>query len=98
VPDSYSFVKEFRQTAEAHKLAYAVVLLPALSSQFGNVPAQLRRDGVTFVDLSTLRAQFTPEQFRASRFDSHPSAMAHRAIGAALAKYILASQALTGQH
>src|SRR5436305_8319480 len=26
VPDSYSFVKEFKQTAEEQKLAYAVVL------------------------------------------------------------------------
>ncbi|HMF54809.1 MAG TPA: hypothetical protein VK619_00495, partial [Pyrinomonadaceae bacterium] len=98
VPDSYSFLKEFKETAEQHKLAYAVVLLPSLKSQFGNIPAQLRLDGVSFVDLSTLRAQFRPEQFQASRFDTHPSATVHRRIGESLAEYILQNHLMTNQH
>jgi lysophospholipase L1-like esterase len=89
VPDSYSFVKEFKETAEQREVAYAVVLLPSLQSEFGNVTAQLGRDGASFVDLSTLRAHFTPEQFRAGRFDTHPSAAVHRRIGESLAEYIL---------
>ncbi|MFN2598098.1 MAG: hypothetical protein ABR563_13035, partial [Pyrinomonadaceae bacterium] len=89
VPDSYSFVREFEETAGRRGLAYAVVLLPSLQGGFGDVPARLRRDGAAFVDLSTLRAQFTPEQFRASKFDTHPSALVHRKIGESLADYVL---------
>lgn len=97
VPDSYAYVKDFKETAEQHKLAYAVVLLPALSSRFGPVPAQLRRDGATFVDLATLRTEFSPDHFRASRFDTHPSALMHRRIGASLAAYILDNHLLPEQ-
>lgn len=89
VPDSYSFVKEFKATADERALASCVVLLPSLQSEFGNVTAQLRADGISFVDLSALRARFTPEQFRASRFDVHPSALVHRRMGETLAKYVL---------
>ncbi|MDT7781462.1 MAG: hypothetical protein QOC99_3974 [Acidobacteriota bacterium] len=89
VPDSYSFISEFREEADGRGLASAVVLLPSLQSRFGEVPARLQRDAVSFVDLSTLREEFTPEQFRAGRFDTHPSALVHRKIGEALAEYIL---------
>src|SRR2546423_1637876 len=91
VPDSYSYLKALKETAEQRKLAYRVVLLPSLRSRFGNLNSHLRLDGVLFVDLSSLRDGFRPDQFRASRFDSHPSATVHRAIGESLAEYILAS-------
>jgi hypothetical protein len=97
VPDSYSFVSEFKEIAEQRGLACAVVLLPSLQSEFGNLPARLRRDGASFVDLSTLRTQFTPEQFRASKFDSHPSAAVHRRIGESLAEYVLENYLTRGQ-
>ena len=97
VPDSYSFVKAFRETAGQQNLSYAVVLLPSLQSGFGPLPSRLTLDGVTFVDLSFLRAQFTPEQFRASRFDIHPSAAVHRRIAESLADYILESNLMKGQ-
>ena len=98
VPDSYSFVSEFRETAERRGLVYDVVLLPSLQSEFGSVPARLRRDGTSFVDLSTLRVEFTPEQFRAGRFDTHPSAAVHRRVGEALAEYVLENYLPRGQH
>jgi hypothetical protein len=88
IPSAYSFVREFKETAEKQKLAYAVVLLPSMS-EFGNVPMQLRRDSVSFIDLSTVRAEFSAERFHASKFDPHPSALVHRTIGEKLAQYIL---------
>jgi len=97
VPDSYAYVREFKELAEQHKLAYSIALLPSLRSSFGNVTAQLKQDGMAFVDLSNLRDAFTAEQFQASRFDAHPSALAHRSIGAALAEYILNNQLMTAR-
>lgn len=95
VPDSYSFVREFKETAEQHRLAYRIVLLPSLSSRFGNVASQLQSDGISFLDLSTIRDQFIPEQFQSSKFDTHPSAMVHQKIGHSLAEYLLENHLMT---
>jgi lysophospholipase L1-like esterase len=89
VPESYSFIRRFSETARQHKLAYAVALLPMLDGKFAGVPARLQADDIPFVDLSTLRDEFTVEQFKASKFDSHPSAAVHRRLGELLADYIL---------
>jgi hypothetical protein len=97
VPDSYAYIRGFKELAEQHKLAYSIALLPSLQSQFGNVTSQLKKDGVAFVDLTNLRDAFSAEQFRASRFDAHPSALAHRSIGESLAEYILTNQLMTAQ-
>ncbi len=88
LPDSYSFLREFQETAEQHKVDYALVLLPSTNSDFGKVPAQLKSDGVSFIDLYGLRDQFTPAQFHASRFDPHPSPLVHKRIGEELARYV----------
>jgi hypothetical protein len=64
-------------------------LLPSLNSDFRPVVERLKGDGVSFVDLSSISTEFTPEQFRASRFDRHPSAAVHRKIGEALAEHVI---------
>jgi hypothetical protein len=89
VPDSYSFVKAFDEDAKRSGVDCRVVLLPSLNTSFRPVVERLKEDGVSFVDLSSLVGEFTPEQFRASRFDRHPSALVHRRIGEALAEQIL---------
>jgi hypothetical protein len=89
VPQSYAYLKEFKETAAQRALPYSIVLLPSLASQFGKLASQLRLDDISFVDLSTIRDQFTQDQFQASKFDTHPSAMVHRKIGEALAASIL---------
>jgi hypothetical protein len=89
LPDSYFYVTKFKETAEQQRHAYSLVLLPSRNSDFGNMPSQLHQDGIPFLDLSTLRDQFTQDQFQASKFDVHPSPLVHRRIGEALAAYIL---------
>lgn len=89
VPDSYSYVKAFDEDARRGGVDCRVVLLPSLNTSFRPVVERLKQDGVSFVDLSSLTGEFTPEQFRASRFDRHPSALVHRRIGGALAEQIL---------
>jgi hypothetical protein len=89
VPDSYRYIKEFKETAEQHQQAYDIVLLPSLSSNFGNASSRLHLDGVSFLDLSNLREQYTQDQFQATKFDTHPSALVHHAIGESLAAYVL---------
>jgi hypothetical protein len=91
VPDSYSFVKAFAEEAGRGGVDCRVVLLPSMGAGFRPVVERLKGDGVPFVDLSSLSDEFTPEEFRASRFDRHPSAAVHRRIGEALADYLLES-------
>jgi hypothetical protein len=89
VPESYSFVRAFAEDARGSGVDYRVVLLPSLNSNFGAVVGRLKGDGVSFVDLSSMSTEFTPEQFRAGRFDRHPSAAVHRTIGEALAEHVI---------
>ena len=94
LPESYAYLKGFKDTAVEHKINYRIVLLPSLLGGFNQLPAQLRRDGIATLDLSALGQLFTRAQFRASRFDPHPSANVHRRIGESLAEDILASHLL----
>ncbi len=87
-PKSYEYITQFGQTAERHKVDYSIVLLPEAKRRF-DIVAQLTRDRLPFVDLSSLRDEFTPEEFRASRFDPHPSAAVHRRIGESLGEHVL---------
>jgi hypothetical protein len=89
LPESYAYVKQFAETAGQRKLAYRIALLPSLRHRFGNLPAQLHQDGLSLVDLSTLRDEFTKEQFQSSTFDTHPSRAVHHRVGESLASYIL---------
>lgn len=98
VPDSYTFVKAFADTAERSGVDYRVVLLPSQGSGFGRVVERLKEDGVSFVDLSALADEFTPEQFRAGLFDRHPSAAVHKRIGEALADRILEGGLMKAAH
>ena len=89
VPPSYAYLNEFRAIAKEHGLPYRLVLLPSLKSRFHNFSSRLRADDLAHVDLEPLRERFSDAEFRASRFDTHPSAAVHRAIGEALAENIL---------
>ncbi len=94
IPESYLYVKQFADTGSQQKIPYIIVLLPSLRSQFGNLPAQLQQDGLSFVNLSFLRGGFSDNQFRASKFDPHPSAAVHKRIGESLAAYLLENHPL----
>lgn len=89
LPASYSYLNDFRATAIEHGVPYRLVLLPSLKSRFHDLSSHLRADDLALVDLEPLREKFTEKEFRASRFDTHPSAVVHRAIGEALAENIL---------
>lgn len=89
LPISYSYLRSFRVEAKVNGLPYRLVLLPSLRSRFHHLSTQLRAENFEFVDLEPLRERFTDAEFRASRFDTHPSAAVHRAIGEALAENIL---------
>lgn len=93
VPESYSYVLAFRDVAARHGVPSLFVLLPStpvpapsLEENVALVDARLRQDGVPFVDLFGLRDEFALEDYRASRFDDHPSAPVHRRIAEELAK------------
>jgi len=98
LPDSYAYIKEFKELSIQHQRPYSIVLLPSRNSGFGNVASQLQHDGIPFVDFSLLRDVFTQDQFYASKFDSHPSAMVHKRIGESLAAYILENNFMTARN
>lgn len=92
VPESYSYLKKFKNIAKEHNLLYKILLLPSLGTKFGELSEQLDRDEISFLDLSSLQQEFTQKEFKASQFDAHPSAMVHRMIGEILAEHILHEQ------
>jgi hypothetical protein len=95
-PESYRYVQQFKLTADRGGVPSLIVLLPTASAgPFDRISTKLQHDGVAFVDLSSLRSEFTREQFMASQFDGHPSAAVHHRIGEALTEYILQSQLKT---
>lgn len=93
LPESYRYVQQFKATADKRGVPSIIVLLPtAREGPLDRISTQLHHDGVAFVDLSSLRSEFTRPEFMASQFDGHPSAAVHRRIGEALAESILQNQ------
>ncbi|MGH7227953.1 MAG: hypothetical protein ACREIH_01955, partial [Nitrospiraceae bacterium] len=93
LPQSYRYVQDFKSIADKRGVPSLIALLPtAGAAPFDRISTQLHHDKVAFIDLTTLRSEFTLEQFRASRFDPHASAAVHRRIGETLAEYILQSR------
>lgn len=89
VPESYTYITQFVKLAEINKLPYLIVLVPTLNSELNNLSAQLTSDGINFIDLSPMLTKFTPEKFKVSRFDGHPSVLVHKEMGEILADRIL---------
>jgi hypothetical protein len=90
VPDTYRYVREFRDLADQHGVPHLIAFRPP--AEPGVTPRlveQARADRMEVVDLSSIRDEFTWEEYRASRFDGHPSAAVHRRIGEELAEEIL---------
>jgi len=88
IPDTYDYVRQFKQTAEEQNVPYMIVLLPRMRGAWGRLPDQLARDHIAYVDLSNLKNEFTEERYVANRFDPHPSAAVHHRIGESLADYV----------
>jgi hypothetical protein len=88
-PEGYAYVQRLKTLADANHWPYAIVLLPVASSRFLSMPDRLRRDHIDYLDLSSLRREFTLEQFRAGRFDGHPSKLVHHRIAEILAGFVM---------
>jgi hypothetical protein len=89
IPETYTYVRQFKEVAEERGLSYVIVLLPRMRQRpWGRVPDELTRDRIAYIDLSSLKDEFSEERYRASRFDPHPSAAVHHRIGEALADYV----------
>lgn len=89
IPEAYEYVRRFKSAQEnagSHPLI--VLLQRTRQNAWRRIPNQLSRDVVTHIDLSILRHEFMEEQYRANRFDPHPSAAVHHRIGEFLADYV----------
>lgn len=89
IPDSYSYIRQFKETANQYGLSPLIALLPRMEENaWGPLPDRLTQDGIRHLDLSYLSKESTTEEYMASRFDRHPSPGVHRRIGEALARYV----------
>ncbi|MDD2903781.1 MAG: SGNH/GDSL hydrolase family protein [Syntrophales bacterium] len=92
IAQSYSYVVDFKKIAAAGGYQYLVVTLPTLGgdgSQFREIIANFKRDQIAYYDLSPMAPDFTSREYRASRYDAHPSARVHREIAKKLSRYIM---------
>lgn len=88
-PGGYTFLATINSFAQAHNLECRFVTLPVLEfSDYPFVLEQLERYELPLWDISHLVTNFSPEEFVASPFDSHPSALVHHTVGLELAAYV----------
>jgi hypothetical protein len=96
-PASYGAVVEFREIARQHAVPSLVVFAPSSRQRAAShLAAYMRRDGIAVADYSRVREEFTWEEFRAGRYDGHPSAAVHRRFGQKLAEAILRERLTRG--
>ncbi|MCX5893150.1 MAG: SGNH/GDSL hydrolase family protein [Deltaproteobacteria bacterium] len=91
IAESYGYVIDFKKLAQADGYQYLVVTLPTYGgdgSQFREIIRSFQRDKIDYCDISTIAPAFSAQEYRASRYDSHPSALVHRQIGERLSEYI----------
>jgi hypothetical protein len=89
IPDSYSYIRQFKETADQYGLSLLIGLLPRMQENaWGPLTDRLTQDAIRYLDLSYLSEEFTTEEYMASRFDRHPSPAVHRRIGESLAVYV----------
>jgi hypothetical protein len=80
-----------KNLAESRNVPYLIVDLPSLGSdgsQFAAINNALTRDGVSFYDISNISTKYSADQFKASRFDFHPSRLVHHKIAQLLTKIV----------
>jgi hypothetical protein len=90
IPDSYRFIQQFRDTAKEKSFRYLVALLPSWQegAWWNHITKEFEQEKIAYLDVSSLRKEFTWEHYRASSFDRHPSPAVHQRIGEVLADYI----------
>ncbi len=91
-PDSYQYILEFQQTAQQLNLPYLLLLLPPINHTYNSdFIYKLKQNNIHFLDLTSLINEFSPEKYRTSAFDGHPSPIVHRKIAEKTAEYLLHS-------
>lgn len=88
---SYHYVTDFRDIADRAGYRYLVVTLPSIEgdgSQFREIIARFKRDGVHYLDVSQITHYFSSKDFRASTYDWHPAGVVHRKMADIVGKYI----------
>jgi lysophospholipase L1-like esterase len=92
IAKSFKYIIDFKKIATADGYQYLVLTIPSLGgdgSQFRGVIKAFKRDKIAYFDVSPLSLDFTERQFRASRYDFHPSAAVHRQISDKLSRFIM---------
>lgn len=92
LPSSYHYLPEMKEGAGGKGIPCLILLLPSIEgdgSQFDTIRKELEKDQVSYLDTSPISRLFTPEEFKASRFDFHPSSIVHQKIAEMLSQHLL---------
>lgn len=92
VSNSYKYINEFQELSYNFGYNYLVLTLPSAEgngAEFIQVTKNMARDQINYYNISFLTPQFTYNEFHASKYDWHPSALVHKKIGTMLSEYIL---------
>jgi len=92
VANSYKYIGEFKELAQECGYSHLVLTLPAAEgngSEFIQVTKNMTHDQINYHNVSFITPQFSYDEFHASKYDWHPSALVHKKIGIMLSEYIL---------
>jgi hypothetical protein len=92
VANSYNYLKEFKETAEEYGYSYLVLILPSAEGngkEFNGIIKKMGHDKINYFNTSYITPQFTYDEFHASKYDWHPSALVNNQIAEMLIQYLL---------
>jgi hypothetical protein len=92
IPQTYRYVQQFKNIAEANGINYLIVTLPSKhprDSRILKIQEQMEKDNLRHYDLFALAGSISLRDFSANKRDSHPSPLVHKKIADRLGRYIL---------
>lgn len=89
IDQSYRHLKEFKMIASQYGSDCFFVLLPSYGSDdLSKIAERLDRDGLQYLNLSTIWRNYSLDAFSVGKRDSHPSAAVHKEIANSISCYI----------
>jgi len=93
IHNNYKYIIDLKYAATNMQVPYLIVLLPSIDChenyEWQEIIDKMNNDQVDYCNLLFLSEKYNRNQFKASKFDMHPSALIHKEIGEGLCIYII---------
>ncbi|MFZ5447740.1 MAG: SGNH/GDSL hydrolase family protein [Thermodesulfobacteriota bacterium] len=92
IPQTYQYLQQFKDIAEAQGISYLIVTLPSKHPRDAHIleiQEQLQKDNIRYYDLFSLADSISLRDFSLNKRDAHPSSLVHKRIADLLGRYIL---------